>query len=377
MNTIQASELSSVTDIKVLDCLLALNLDVTIWSARKKLSPEDFGGVELPPGDLASLGSKRICDPDSLKIFTTLKSRAFSILDRRGVRFLGGWAIPEAQALDVVTELQKVQADFLTAKAAFLAGYDDAVQDWIIRHPGWESIIAESTVSADYVRSKLSFDWQVYKIVNPQEMQNLAPAVSEGLEQAVSGLGMTLYDEIAAMADEAWKRTFSGRTSITRKALSPLKTIMTKLRGLSFMEPRVAPIVELIRTALDTLPKAGEIAGRDVLMLQGLVCLLREPHAIIEHGQMVLDGKTPAAVLTTLFAAPSLEESVAEQTSNVEEGGIPAPAPMPKPVDLGDMIQPLSSTPELVITPIPSPTTPLADFPVQGSVPTMNSLGLW
>ena len=37
--------LSTVTDIKVLDCLLALNLQVSIWSARKKLTPEDFSGV--------------------------------------------------------------------------------------------------------------------------------------------------------------------------------------------------------------------------------------------------------------------------------------------------------------------------------------------
>ena len=28
---------------------------------------EDFGGAELPPEDLASLGSKRIADPNSLK----------------------------------------------------------------------------------------------------------------------------------------------------------------------------------------------------------------------------------------------------------------------------------------------------------------------
>ena len=66
--------LSTVTDIKVLDCLLALNLQVSIWSARKKLTPEDFSGVsalDLPPDDLASLGSKRVCDPDSLRIFSS------------------------------------------------------------------------------------------------------------------------------------------------------------------------------------------------------------------------------------------------------------------------------------------------------------------
>ena len=57
-----------LSDIKVLDNLLALNLNVNLWSARKKMVLEDFGGAELPPEDLASLGSKRIADPNSLKV---------------------------------------------------------------------------------------------------------------------------------------------------------------------------------------------------------------------------------------------------------------------------------------------------------------------
>lgn len=45
-----------LSDIKALDNLLALNLNVNLWSARKKMVLEDFGGAELPPEDLASLG---------------------------------------------------------------------------------------------------------------------------------------------------------------------------------------------------------------------------------------------------------------------------------------------------------------------------------
>ena len=87
-----------LSDIKVLDNLLALNLNVNLWSARKKMVLEDFGGAELPPEDLASLGSKRIADPNSLKVFSTLKARAFNYLDRHGIRFMSGWAIPEDKA---------------------------------------------------------------------------------------------------------------------------------------------------------------------------------------------------------------------------------------------------------------------------------------
>lgn len=365
--------LSTVTDIKVLDCLLALNLQVSIWSARKKLTPEDFSGVsalDLPPDDLASLGSKRVCDPDSLRIFSTLKTRAVSLLDRHGVRFLGGWAIPEAEATGIVKDLQQLQHDFLVEKDAFLTTYDDAVQDWIAKHCGWETLIANSTVSADYVRSHLSFDWQVYKVVNPQEMHNLTPVVTEGLEQAVSGLGMTLFGEIAKAADDAWKRTFAGRTSITRKALSPLKTMQTKLRGMSFVEPRVMPIVDVIRTALENLPSKGEITGRDLLVLQGVVGLLRDPESLVSHGQKVLDGQTPAAVLQTLLAAPI------DSADSLDDDAT-APTPLPPQPDLSDLIQPPVSGPAQPLTPVPGPTPPLSDFPVYTPAPSVDSLGLW
>jgi hypothetical protein len=93
-------------------------------------------------------------------------------------------------------------------------------------------------------------------------------------------------------ATEAWHKCFAGKTEITRKALSPLKTIYQKLTGLSFVEPRVAPVAELIQTAFESLPKRGRIDGANLLMLQGLVSLLRDADGLVEHGQMVIDGTT-------------------------------------------------------------------------------------
>ncbi|NCD34971.1 MAG: DUF3150 domain-containing protein [Spartobacteria bacterium] len=284
------------TDIKVLDSLLALHLEVNIWTARKKLSPEDFAGATLPPEDLASLGSKRVCDPEALRVFGTLKARAVSLLDRHGVRFLGGWAIPESQADAIVTELGQILQDFNAAKEDFLSRYDESVRDWIAKHSGWEQIIADSTVSADYVRSRMGFLWRLYRIVPP----NPADPVMEGLKDEVASLGQTLFGEVSKAATEAWHKCFAGKTEITRKALSPLRTIHQKLSGLSFVEPRVSPVADLIHTAFEHLPKRGRIEGANLLMLQGLVSLLRDTDALIEHGQKIMDGTTSKDLLSLL-----------------------------------------------------------------------------
>jgi len=321
------------TDIKVLDSLLALHLEVNIWTARKKLSPEDFAGATLPPEDLASLGSKRVCDPEALRVFGTLKARAVSLLDRHGVRFLGGWAIPESQADAIVTELGQILQDFNTAKEDFLSRYDESVRDWIAKHAGWEQIIADSTVSADYVRSRMGFIWRLYRIVPPDP----ADPVMEGLKDEVVSLGQTLFGEVSKAATEAWHKCFAGKTEITRKALSPLRTIHQKLAGLSFVEPRVSPIADLIHTAFEHLPKRGRIEGANLLMLQGLVSLLRDTDALVEHGQKIMDGTTSKDLLSLLVEGQGEMPELDDQ----EEVGIVAAVDDLPPIFLDIPMQPV------------------------------------
>ncbi|MDD5599917.1 MAG: DUF3150 domain-containing protein, partial [Victivallaceae bacterium] len=191
------------TEPTVLKSILAVNLNVNIWSARRKLQPGDFVHSELPPEKLASLGSKRVCDPGELKIFGTLKARAVSLLDKSGVRFLGGWAIPEKKAADIVNGLEAIAEEFKVAKDRFMGRYDVAIQNWIKDNPGWEKIIATSVVNADYVAKRIAFNWQVFKVVNPTGRQkNL---LETGLLDEVNNLGCTLFDEIAKTAKEAFK----------------------------------------------------------------------------------------------------------------------------------------------------------------------------
>ncbi|SOB58155.1 conserved protein of unknown function [Pseudodesulfovibrio profundus] len=285
------------TDITVLDNLMALNLDVNIWTARKKLTPADFGGADLPPEELASLGSKKICNPQELRIFGTLKARAVNLLDRTGVRFLGGWAIPEDKADDIVSELTVIRDDFLAAKEQFLNRYDEAVRDWISQHPGWESLIGSSTVSADYVRSRIGFKWQLFKLLPPTD-----DAVHQGLQDEVKDLGGTLFDEVAKAATDTWKRCFEGKDKVTHKALSPLRSIHSKLSGLSFVEPRVVPVVDLLDTTFNRVPARGYIHGSVLVLLQGVVSLLRDPVTLIAHGQKILDGQDAADILSGLVA---------------------------------------------------------------------------
>ena len=306
------------SDIKILDNLLALNLDISLWTARRKLSPEDLGNADLPPEDLASLGSKRIADPETLKIFIALKSRAFSFLDRHGIRFMGGWAIPEEKAGIVVDELVSIRDEFAAAKDHFLADYDSSLKDWIAKHDQWAEIIRGSIVSSDHVRSRFGFKWQLYRVLPLTEHSNTNAVLESGLAEEVTGLGNELFSEVASDANEIWQRVYLGKTEVTHKALSPLRTLHDKLIGLSFVEPHVSPVADIIGETLKRIPKRGKITGTNLILLQGLVCLLRDSEALLAHADTVLDGCSTGTVLDALLVSTP-ENQVQRQVQIVDK----------------------------------------------------------
>lgn len=340
------------SDIRILDRLLALNLTVNLWSARRKMTAEDIGGANLPPEDLASLGSKRIADPETLKIFGTLKARAVNYLDRHGVRFMCGWAIPEEQAGEIIQELVKIRDEFLAAKESFLADYDQSIQVWIEKHQRWGDIIRGSTVGPDYVRARMAFRWQMFKVAPLMEHEDRNAVLESGLVDEVTNLGSTLFEEIAHDADDMWRRVYQGRAEVTHKALSPLKTLHRKLMGLSFVEPHVAPVADIIRLAINRMPAKGAITGAELLLLQGLICLLRDSDALLTQSQMLMEGYGPASVLDAL------------------PHGLTPP-------DASADVSPLHTETVSIVESVPDTAIPVDAFPDIPETPTLASYGLW
>lgn len=333
------------SNFEVLDKIVALNLDVTLWTGRKKLEAQDLGGVNLPPEDLASLGSKRIADPEKLKVFSTIKCRAASFLDKHGVRFLGGWGIPVTKIGMVIDELVKRRAEFEKAKETFLAEYDQSLKNWIDSHTQWANIIRNSTVSADYVRARLTFGWQSFQVVPFENRDNPSIVAESGLAEAVENVADTLYGEVAHAAKDMWVRVFEGRTEVTQKALSPLRTLRDKMAGLSFVEPHVTYVVDIIEGALKRMPDKGAIKDTDLLLLHGLVNLLQDGDALMKHSLQIIDGYGPATVLDDLLRqatpTPSVVPTktvskdtnmVATNTAIAHTQSVPRqPVPMPPP----------------------------------------------
>lgn len=149
-------------------------------------------------------------------------------------------------------------------------------------------MLEDSIVSPAHVAERLKFRWHCYRLSTVQ---------TSDFAQEVGNLADSLFDEISRSADEMWRDSFSGRSSITHKTLSPLRNLEAKLTGLTFVEPHVAPVAALIHTAIERLPARGNITGPDLAMIQGMVCLLRDKTGLISHARKIMEGHDPGLLL--------------------------------------------------------------------------------
>jgi hypothetical protein len=292
----------------ILDRVVLVKVEANIYGARKKLKKEDLvlaDGSKLPPEDLASLGSKRLLDPDRLTVFNRLKKEAERICLRVGTRFLGGFAIPSESAAGMTLELERIAQDFARAKAEFLAGYDAAVTDWVVRHPEFAGIIEQAVDSVEFVSTRLSFDYLIVTVGVPESLpaEDLAR-----LETKIGSLSEQMFYEISVEANHLIEQSLLGKDQVTRNALRPIRRMRDKLDGLGFLDYRVAPVVGTIDALLARIPDKGAITGSILQEILATAMLLADPDKTRRHGEGLLAEQSHAMD----DEGPEVEDDLAE-----------------------------------------------------------------
>jgi hypothetical protein len=226
-----------------------------------------------------------LLDPDKLTVFNRLKKEAERICLRVGTRFLGGFAVPVESAASITAELERIGLDFAAAKTEFIAGYDAAVTDWVVRHPEFAGIIEQAVDSVEFVSTRLSFDFLVVSVGLPD---SLPPADIARLESKIGSLSEQMFYEISVEANQLIEQSLLGKEQVTRNALRPIRRMRDKLDGLSFLDHRVAPVVSTIDELLTRIPNKGAIEGGILQEILATAMLLSDPDKTRRHGEGLL-----------------------------------------------------------------------------------------
>lgn len=256
-------------------------LDTPIWSGETRLRPEDIKlgrDGKLPPERVASLGSKKIIDPEDLKVFRTLRKQAERKCEAVGIRFLSGFAVPRAQTAAVALELDAIAQRFNKAKSDLLAKYEARVEEWIKQNLDFEEALRSAVVPAAEVDRRLGFEYCIYRIEGGLQQGHLTGQVSR--------MGGRLLQEVALAAKELLDNGLSAnpqemdQLSVTHKVLLPLRRMRDKLNGLSFLDSAIDPMVHAIDEVFAQAPGKGRIKGQPYFNLLATVLILSDPDKV-------------------------------------------------------------------------------------------------
>ena len=306
--------MSAITVTHILNQMSVISVDCSVWSGSRRLKPEDLAlgqGGQLPPDDVVSLGSKKLCDREVLKPFLRLREQACRVCSREGVRFLGGYAVSDLLVDTISGELNQVQSDFERQKQDFLAQYDRHIQEWVSAHPDFADAIRRAVPDVQKVSQRFGFDYTVYKVTE-------APK-PDTLNHQVSKLGNTLRDEISRDAQALFDQTFSGKQKVSRKAIRPILKLRDKLHGLAFVDQGIAPVVQRLDVGLMQIPKQGSLEGEALTQLMERVLLL----CSVEQMQRCAEGLAIITEPVKMQDSDQMINPVKAPEADVQENSVP------------------------------------------------------
>ncbi len=347
---------------KNVDNLVCVKLEVHIWGGRRHLEKGDLlqanpAFKNLPSEKLATLGAYKICDPDHIKRFQSIKGRAERALRRSGLPILGAWGIPSQRYQAVHEELVAIQAEFETLKSEFVKNYDAAVDKWrmeqLIENPEYGHLFND-TPAASHVERRMSFEFHPCRISAPAAVDQ--PALNERFDKQVNGLKGELMQEVATEANTLITEYLTTkkdggvvqkREYVTPKTLGPLKRAAAKMASFQFLDPTIGPLADAINSIVSSLPPE-RIDGQSLLKVWGLARMLATPASALEMAALAAEGASGDDLIArsgvqqvSLAAEPAAkgqgEQPVAEAKLEPTEPMAPAPRVPPAAAPAQDL----------------------------------------
>lgn len=258
------------------NCLL-VSLEVSITTPARKATASDLGLKDIPPGDLATLGSFRIFDPEETKPLFTLKRQAERALFEVGAKFgRMGVIIPPSAQVKTIDELEIVRQKFDARRSIILASFQDKQEDWFTKYPEYEEILrAKQAESRRDIARGILFGYTACAI---------GYSANGNLEGKVSSLHEQVISDVSTEAKSLLDSRFIGSDKIRWQTVETIRKLRNKVNDLAFLNQSLSVIVRMMDEVLDkhTIRKPW-IAENAFMEMMGMLFVLSDPLAIKRH----------------------------------------------------------------------------------------------
>lgn len=306
----------STTNLKPTEKLALIALDFDIWSGQSRLKEEDVilgDGGEIPPSELASLGSKRICDPKKLRSFGKLKTRARRVILDYGRPFLGGFAIPRSKVDEVNARLGAIKMEFYDEVEEFSRDYEVNLELWLKEVPDrYHIAVRRSSLTGAEVRNRFDLDYQIVNIVAASEEDE------QRMEKRVSSLGSALLEEVVERAqDFASEYLVGDRDAVASTTKKTLIKLRDKVAGLQFLDGKFGKIVDLLDEAIKAYPEKGALRDIQFTTVLSIILILSDRKKVKDFMSSDLSIDAIVAAHAASKSDPGGNENSSEDTASV------------------------------------------------------------
>jgi len=220
-----------------------------------------------------------VIDPKALSEFNQMSTALFRLCRTYGskLKLLDAWAVENSLAQELLDKLAQFEERFKRKAAAFIEAFPEMNQDWASKNP----VEAESIRSLAYTREELDrgfrFAYAGFQLT--QEQVQAAAGLDEELQgmsgQALKDFGDMLKDMGVKDPD---KHVFTGAIA------GVLGQIARKAASLSFLDPRIAEVADVVNGVLKMLPAKGRVDDAQSIMLRMVIDRLMNPSELIDKG---------------------------------------------------------------------------------------------
>ena len=292
------------TNLKKYDRLVVVVNTMRVWTGARILNDVDLRGLGYAETtdeqrQVLKPGLKQIFDPDKLKVFEMLRVRARRLLEEAGIPFAKGFALPLDRADEILGKLDAIQDEFRAKVQDLIDHYDQDLEAWIHKNPGFEALLRQGSVAKADLTSRFEAGYLTMRI------QPLRPEDEEKTEREVSSLSVKLLDEVSKDTTPMLV-SMLGKSKSDGKCLRQLEIIRNKLNGLSFLSAGILPVVDMLDRTLNQCPRGAAFGGYEFEMLKTCTSLLANRQLLedLSNGKLSFEDEHEARMAALGDQAP-------------------------------------------------------------------------
>lgn len=297
MAEMKMKETDDVTVVDILESVLVLHVDFDIWTGQSTLTESDMQSlnagiaVKVLGTNEGTNGRKYLLDKEFLKPFGAIRDGLKAELDKVGIRFCGGWALPTAKRNQIRALVKEAQTAFEQETTAFVDEFPKNLDDWCASHPALEAGIRAVAPTQQQVQDLFrvaSFLYPIGGVVPDEESEQ----ERRDLEQALRGQFVL---ETARYGHKLFEDFCRSMPYGNATLLGHVVTLSHKVNGLTFLKPEMRKISDLLEDLILKFGPDGRIEGGNFVRLAATMKLLSTVDGILSFidGTVTVDAVVP------------------------------------------------------------------------------------